>query len=185
MVACAPDRPRRVAAVTITTDRNLWRLTAIVALLLWLASLAYLAATGTSSLRIAVNEIVCATYLVTGLLRLVPTACQSNGSGHGRGRAPAALRTGAGRGRTRARPGRRHGRDGCGSPPRIPDPVVPVGRLRSKLDRGFLAVSAVALTANLVGMPSTIRGSPAPTRTTRCSSSAIPPSPTSPSSSRD
>jgi signal transduction histidine kinase len=56
-----------VAAVT-TTDRNLWRLIAVAAPVLLLLSLAYLSSTEAPTIRIAINGIVCGTYLATGLL---------------------------------------------------------------------------------------------------------------------
>ncbi|MET0578879.1 MAG: hypothetical protein ABW122_09480, partial [Ilumatobacteraceae bacterium] len=51
-----------------TTDRTLWRLTAVAAPVLLLASLAYLSSTDAPTIRIAINGIVCGTYLATGLL---------------------------------------------------------------------------------------------------------------------
>jgi signal transduction histidine kinase len=54
--------------VTSTTDRTLRRLTVVAAPILLVASLAYLAATEASTLRIAINGIVCGTYIATGLL---------------------------------------------------------------------------------------------------------------------
>jgi len=54
--------------VTSTTDRTLRRLTMVAAPILLVASLAYLVATEASTLRIAINGIVCGTYLATGLL---------------------------------------------------------------------------------------------------------------------
>ena len=138
--------------MTITTDRNLWRLTAIVALLLWLASLAYLAATGASPLRIAVNEIVCATYLVTGLLAWSRRPANRTGRvmvGVGLLLLFEPVQDGAVAGLVLL----------GGMAATVADLLLgylilsfPWGRLRSKVDRGFLAVSAVALlTANLVG----------------------------------
>ncbi len=64
-----PDRHRCVATtVTSTTDRRLRQVTIVAAPLLLLASLAYLVVSGASPLRIAVNGIVCAAFLATGLL---------------------------------------------------------------------------------------------------------------------
>ena len=62
-----PDRPRRVAAVT-ATDRKLWRLIAVAAPVLLLASLAYVGAGSGSWLRLVINGAVCGTYIATGLL---------------------------------------------------------------------------------------------------------------------
>ena len=50
------------------TDRKLWRLSAVAALALLLASLAYLAASEAASLRLVIIGVVCTTYIVTGLL---------------------------------------------------------------------------------------------------------------------
>ena len=137
--------------VTTTSDRNLWRLTAIVAPLLWLASFGYLAATEASSLRIGVNGDVCATYLVDRPSCLVASTSQPNGAGHGRrsgcccsfeplqdGAVPGLVLVG-------------------GMAATVADVLLgylilsfPWGTLRSTFDRGFLAVSAVALlTTNL------------------------------------
>ena len=64
-----PDRHRCVATtVTSTTDRRLRHVTIVAAPLLLLASLAYLVVSGASPLRLAVNGIVCAAFLATGLL---------------------------------------------------------------------------------------------------------------------
>jgi signal transduction histidine kinase len=54
--------------VTSTTDRNLRGLTLVAAPVLLLASVAYLAASQSSTLRIAVHGIVCGTFIATGLL---------------------------------------------------------------------------------------------------------------------
>ncbi len=54
--------------VTSTTDRNLRHLTIVAAPLLLLASLAYLAINEASPLRIAINGIVCGTFIATGIL---------------------------------------------------------------------------------------------------------------------
>jgi signal transduction histidine kinase len=54
--------------VTSTTDHRLRQLTIVAAPILLLASLAYLAVEGASSLRIAINGIVCGAFLATGLL---------------------------------------------------------------------------------------------------------------------
>ena len=62
-----PDRPGRVAAVT-ATDRKLWRLIAVAAPFLLLASLAYVGAGSGSWLRLVINGAVCGTYIATGLL---------------------------------------------------------------------------------------------------------------------
>ena len=54
--------------MTSTTDRRLRHVTIVAAPLLLLASLTYLVASGASPLRLAVNGIVCAAFLATGLL---------------------------------------------------------------------------------------------------------------------
>ena len=50
------------------TDRKLWRLIAVAAPILLLASLAYVGAGSGSWLRLVINGVVCGTYVATGLL---------------------------------------------------------------------------------------------------------------------
>jgi len=137
--------------VTSTTDRRLRRLTVVVAPLLLVASLAYLATTDASGLRIGVNAIVAGTYLATGLLAWARRPANRTGrimvaiglllifEPLQDGAVPGLVLVG-------------------GMAATVADLLLgylilafPWGTLRSRVDRGFLAVSAVALlSANIV-----------------------------------
>ncbi len=122
------------------TDRKLWRLIAVAAPFLLLASLAYVGAGSGSWLRLVINGAVCGTYIATGLLAWSRRPANRTGrfmvavglllllDPLQDGTLPSLILVG------------RRGDDRVGHPARLPDPGVPVGhppiQRRPRVPRG-------------------------------------------------
>ena len=164
-----PDRPGRVAAVT-ATDRKLRRLIAAAAPFRAPGEPRVRGAGSGSWLRLVINGAVCGTDIATGLLAWSRRPANRTGRFMVGRSDCSSSSTAPGRHAAAADPGREaRGDDRVGHPARRSDPGVPVGTLRSNVDRAFPGGRRGGVALRQSGRPSraTTRARRAAVSTTR------------------